>query len=68
MAIPSTYSNPTCWLVCRFKIIIVFPLLNCSVYSGTVGGAREAFVNSVPSISVSYDWYVWIFDGYIAAL
>ncbi|XP_062108358.1 uncharacterized protein LOC133819190 [Humulus lupulus] len=32
---------------------------NCgyhTVYSGTVGGAREAFFNGVPSISVSYDW------------
>ncbi|KAM6545447.1 hypothetical protein CsatB_026183 [Cannabis sativa] len=32
---------------------------NCGyhiVYSGTVGGAREAFFNGVPSISVSYDW------------
>ncbi|XP_020221296.1 uncharacterized protein LOC109803988 isoform X1 [Cajanus cajan] len=32
---------------------------NCGyhiVYSGTVAGAREAFFNDVPSISVSYDW------------
>ncbi|XP_019168000.1 PREDICTED: uncharacterized protein LOC109163747 [Ipomoea nil] len=32
---------------------------NCGyhiVYSGTVAGAREAFVNDVPSISLSYDW------------
>ncbi|XP_062108357.1 uncharacterized protein LOC133819189 [Humulus lupulus] len=32
---------------------------NCGyhiVYSGTVAGAREAFLNGVPSISVSYDW------------
>ncbi|POO02184.1 Survival protein SurE-like phosphatase/nucleotidase [Trema orientale] len=32
---------------------------NCGyhiVFSGTVGGAREAFFNGVPSISVSYDW------------
>ncbi|PIA31789.1 hypothetical protein AQUCO_04900223v1 [Aquilegia coerulea] len=32
---------------------------NCGyhvVYSGTVGGAREAFFNGVPSLSVSYDW------------
>ncbi|PON80085.1 Survival protein SurE-like phosphatase/nucleotidase [Parasponia andersonii] len=32
---------------------------NCGyhiVYSGTVGGAREAFFNGVPSISVSYEW------------
>ncbi|KAI5649145.1 hypothetical protein M9H77_35150 [Catharanthus roseus] len=32
---------------------------NCGyhiVYSGTVAGAREAFFNGVPSISLSYDW------------
>nr|GME04261.1 5'-nucleotidase SurE-like isoform X1 [Ipomoea batatas] len=32
---------------------------NCGyhiVYSGTVAGAREAFVNGVPSVSLSYDW------------
>ncbi|XP_042486675.1 5'-nucleotidase SurE-like isoform X2 [Macadamia integrifolia] len=32
---------------------------NCGyhiVYSGTVAGAREAFIHGVPSISVSYDW------------
>ncbi|XP_061354505.1 uncharacterized protein LOC133299098 [Gastrolobium bilobum] len=32
---------------------------NCGyhiVYSGTVGGAREAFFNDIPSISISYDW------------
>uniref|UniRef100_A0A5B7C3Q1 Survival protein SurE-like phosphatase/nucleotidase domain-containing protein n=1 Tax=Davidia involucrata TaxID=16924 RepID=A0A5B7C3Q1_DAVIN len=32
---------------------------NCGyhiVYSGTVAGAREAFFNGVPSISISYDW------------
>ncbi|GMH28480.1 hypothetical protein Nepgr_030323 [Nepenthes gracilis] len=32
---------------------------NCGyhiVYSGTVAGAREAFFNDVPSISISYDW------------
>lgn len=31
---------------------------NCSfhiVYSGTVAGAREAFFNDIPSISISYD-------------
>ncbi|XLS90121.1 hypothetical protein HN51_066129 [Arachis hypogaea] len=27
-----------------------------SVYSGTVAGAREAFFNDIPAISVSYDW------------
>ncbi|KAI6683686.1 hypothetical protein NL676_029599 [Syzygium grande] len=32
---------------------------NCgyhTVYSGTVAGAREAFFNGVPSVSLSYDW------------
>ncbi|XP_022973758.1 uncharacterized protein LOC111472327 [Cucurbita maxima] len=32
---------------------------NCGyhvVYSGTVAGAREAFFNGIPSISLSYDW------------
>ncbi|XP_028118632.1 uncharacterized protein LOC114316169 isoform X2 [Camellia sinensis] len=32
---------------------------NCGyhiVYSGTVAGAREAFFNGVPSLSISYDW------------
>ncbi|XP_044497867.1 5'-nucleotidase SurE [Mangifera indica] len=32
---------------------------NCGyhiVYSGTVAGAREAFFNGVPSVSISYDW------------
>ncbi|KAF8016839.1 hypothetical protein BT93_H2145 [Corymbia citriodora subsp. variegata] len=32
---------------------------NCGydiVYSGTVAGAREAFFNGLPSISISYDW------------
>ncbi|KAK9933333.1 hypothetical protein M0R45_020533 [Rubus argutus] len=32
---------------------------NCGyhiVYSGTVAGAREAFFNGVPAVSVSYDW------------
>lgn len=38
-------------------------VIDCSVYSGTVAGAREAFFNGVPSISISYDWYVlvWLF-------
>lgn len=35
------------------------PLFKCSVYSGTVAGAREAFFNGVPSVSISYDWYVF---------
>ncbi|KAL3641999.1 hypothetical protein CASFOL_012814 [Castilleja foliolosa] len=32
---------------------------NCGyhiVYSGTVAGAREAFFNGIPSVSISYDW------------
>ncbi|XVF38215.1 hypothetical protein REPUB_Repub20aG0081400 [Reevesia pubescens] len=32
---------------------------NCGyyvVYSGTVAGAREAFLNDIPAVSVSYDW------------
>ncbi|KAJ8768335.1 hypothetical protein K2173_021488 [Erythroxylum novogranatense] len=32
---------------------------NCGyhiVYSGTVAGAREAFFDNVPSLSISYDW------------
>ncbi|PIN00363.1 5'-nucleotidase [Handroanthus impetiginosus] len=32
---------------------------NCGyhiIYSGTVGGAREAFFNDVPAVSLSYDW------------
>ncbi|XP_021747630.1 uncharacterized protein LOC110713494 isoform X1 [Chenopodium quinoa] len=32
---------------------------NCGyhiVYSGTVAGAREAFFNNIPAISLSYDW------------
>ncbi|XP_073526303.1 5'-nucleotidase SurE-like [Phyllobates terribilis] len=27
------------------------------VYSGTVAGAREGFINGIPSISISYDWF-----------
>ncbi|KAJ0093687.1 hypothetical protein Patl1_25377 [Pistacia atlantica] len=27
------------------------------IYSGTVAGAREAFLNGVPALSISYDWY-----------
>ncbi|KAK8681055.1 hypothetical protein V6N13_053462 [Hibiscus sabdariffa] len=32
---------------------------NCGyhiIYSGTVAGAREAFFNDIPAVSVSYDW------------
>ncbi|KAK6122680.1 hypothetical protein DH2020_043579 [Rehmannia glutinosa] len=32
---------------------------NCGyniIYSGTVAGAREAFLNKLPSVSISYDW------------
>ncbi|GMP77064.1 hypothetical protein CsSME_00033470 [Camellia sinensis var. sinensis] len=41
---------------------------NCGyhiVYSGTVAGAREAFFNGVPSLSISYDWYV---DSFIHSM
>lgn len=36
-------------------------LLLCSIYSGTVGGAREAFLYGIPSLAMSYDWYAKIF-------
>ncbi|MBA0875447.1 hypothetical protein Goshw_026373, partial [Gossypium schwendimanii] len=36
------------WLSC--------PVIGSSVYSGTVAGAREAFFNGIPAVSVSYDW------------
>ncbi|XP_022722874.1 uncharacterized protein LOC111280009 [Durio zibethinus] len=32
---------------------------NCGyhiIYSGTVAGAREAFFNDIPAVSISYDW------------
>ncbi|KAL6532334.1 hypothetical protein OROGR_014304 [Orobanche gracilis] len=35
---------------------------NCGyhiVYSGTVAGAREAFFNDIPAVSLSYDWVGW---------
>lgn len=38
-----------------------FMLLLCSIYSGTVGGAREAFLYGIPSLAMSYDWYAKIF-------
>jgi broad specificity polyphosphatase/5'/3'-nucleotidase SurE len=31
--------------------------LFCSIYSGTVAGAREAFLYGIPAIAMSYDWY-----------
>ncbi|KAA3455711.1 5'-nucleotidase SurE-like [Gossypium australe] len=34
----------------------VLPGIGSSVYSGTVAGAREAFFNGIPAVSVSYDW------------
>ncbi|GAB2217631.1 hypothetical protein Droror1_Dr00000833 [Drosera rotundifolia] len=45
---------------------------NCGyhvVYSGTVAGAREAFFNGVPAISLSYDWVggVSSIDDYVLA-
>lgn len=33
---------------------------NCGyhiIYSGTVAGAREAFLHNIPALSLSYDWY-----------
>lgn len=39
----------------------VFVLLICSIYSGTVAGAREAFLYGIPAISMSYDWYAMFF-------
>jgi len=41
-----------------FICLLIAFLWNCSVYSGTVAGAREAFFNGLPSVSISYDWYV----------
>ncbi|CAI0466124.1 unnamed protein product [Linum tenue] len=38
---------------------------NCGyhiVYSGTVAGAREAFLKDIPSVSVSYDWQDTLFS------
>lgn len=32
----------------------------CSFYSGTVAGAREAYISGVPAISISLDWYIMI--------
>ncbi|GJR04677.1 lysine-specific demethylase 5D isoform X1 [Tanacetum coccineum] len=32
--------------------------MQCNVYSGTVAGTRKAFFCGVPSISISYDWFV----------
>ena len=29
----------------------------CSIYSGTVAGAREAAIAGVPGIALSLDWY-----------
>ena len=28
-----------------------------SIYSGTVAGAREAFIGGVPALAFSLDWY-----------
>ena len=35
----------------------MFSALICSIYSGTVAGAREAFLYGIPAIAMSYDWY-----------
>jgi hypothetical protein len=39
--------------------------LICSIYSGTVAGAREAFLCGFPAIAMSYDWYARIFFHFI---
>jgi broad specificity polyphosphatase/5'/3'-nucleotidase SurE len=39
-----------------------FVLLICSIYSGTVAGAREAFLYGIPAIAMSYDWYAKFFS------
>ena len=41
-----------------FIFLLIAFVWNCSVYSGTVAGAREAFFYGLPSVSISYDWYV----------
>ncbi|WRX20084.1 Survival protein SurE-like phosphatase/nucleotidase - like 2 [Theobroma cacao] len=38
-------------------ILTKFHHSNCSVYSGTAAAAREAFLNGVPAVSISYDYY-----------
>ena len=43
----------------------MFCALICSIYSGTVAGAREAFLYGIPSIAMSYDWYANIFFSLI---
>ena len=63
----------TKWLFLAIKLLFVW-LFNIvdsiflllwmyRTYSGTVAGAREAFFNGVPAVSVSYDWYECLFDG-----
>ena len=46
------------WRACLFMLVaaLIGFHLNCSVYSGTVAGAREAFLQGLPSLSLSYDW------------
>ncbi|MFQ6661446.1 hypothetical protein Gotur_029610 [Gossypium turneri] len=39
-----------------FSFVPDLPVIGSSVYSGTVAGAREAFFNGIPAVSVSYDW------------
>lgn len=46
------------------NFVVVFVRINfvpfaeiVRVYSGTVAGAREAFFNGIPAVSVSYNWY-----------
>ena len=32
----------------------------CRFYSGTVAGAREAFICGVPAMALSFNWYSFI--------
>jgi broad specificity polyphosphatase/5'/3'-nucleotidase SurE len=38
-----------------------FVFFMCSVYSGTVAGAREAFIYGFPALAMSYNWYARVF-------
>ncbi|XP_031739233.1 uncharacterized protein LOC101206491 isoform X2 [Cucumis sativus] len=42
-------------LLWEYPKLSFLQFLTC-VYSGTVAGAREAFFNGIPSISLSYEW------------
>ncbi|WVZ09994.1 hypothetical protein V8G54_014524 [Vigna mungo] len=51
IACHSSLTSEECILEEGFCSVVIY-----SVYSGTVAGAREAFFNDVPSISISYNW------------